>query len=99
MSADSLNDICGIQTVMEMNLSTQKLWNKHPHKLPENMTEWNQIQKANRMEKSFPFEIFGYLLFNRQQIGEEIRVGEHYTSWSRGSAARKHNFRKSAGSD
>ena len=60
--------------------------NEDSHELPKYMAQWEQIEKAQRMEDPLVSEILLYLAFDGLKVCEDVAVGKHDALWFPGSA-------------
>src|SRR5487761_52142 len=80
VTADSLENFRGIQSVQKMHGSAQKRGNENAHELAEDMAQRHKVQKADGMKKPFVLLIFLNLRFEGSEVGLNVHKGEHHST-------------------
>ena len=75
---DGADDLCRIQGLLKVNRSRNQLWDENSQKLPEDMNQRQQVEKANGMEYALILQIFFDLRFEGFEIGKNIAVGDDH---------------------
>jgi hypothetical protein len=63
------------------------------HRLPEHMTEWQQVQKPQRMKRTRVVTVFHHFAFNRDDVREHVPVTNHDTFRFGGGAGSEDDLR------
>ena len=87
------NDFRRIERILKMNAAPKQRRDPYAHELPENVARRNEVQKTERVNKSFPLEVGLYARFKRFEVGENVSVRYHDPFWLRSRARGKNDLR------
>jgi hypothetical protein len=75
-----------------MNFAGEQVWQEYTHELPKDVTEWDKIQKPNRVKPAFPLEVILDFRLQRVQVCEQVAMGETHSPRFGGGAGRKNDL-------
>ncbi len=74
--ADLANDVVGRVAAREEDQARQHRRHERPHRLPEHVAERQQVEKADWQKRLCPLTVLGDLLFDGNDIGQYVPVGD-----------------------
>src|SRR5262245_41179134 len=83
--------------VRKDDLARKHLRNEKPHDLPEQVAQWNQVHKPQRLKWRRVLSIFQDLAINGVQVGQQVAMRNHYAFRITRCAGSKDDFQESFG--
>ena len=74
---DVLDDLGRVQRILKEDLAAEELRHEDAHELPEDVAQRDEAEEAERVHDAFPTHVLPYLLFERREVGEKVRVRQH----------------------
>jgi hypothetical protein len=78
LALDRADHLGGIQTFLENDEPLQQLRDEDTEELPEDMTQRQQVQEADRMNHSFVLQIFLNLALERLEVRQDVAMRNHH---------------------
>src|SRR5262249_46236544 len=92
LATDAMDDVAGLERVLKENGAAQQRRKINAQELAEDVTEREEIQKTQRMHKSFVPRIGGDLLLERRDVGQHVAMRNDYSLGLRRGAGGKNDF-------
>src|ERR1019366_2569212 len=75
--ADRCHDFGWVECVFEHDSSAEQRGKKNSQELSEDMAQRQQVEEANRMHQPLVLQVFSDFGFERGEVADHVRVGEH----------------------
>ena len=86
LASNGADDLAWFQAVLKNYRPAHELRKKNPQKLPEDVAQRQQVQKANRVDEAFVLEILLNLRLQRCHVRENIAMRDDNALGIRGRA-------------
>src|SRR5205823_9737763 len=71
---DGGDDLGGVERVLKVDFAAEYLRHEDAHELAEDMTEWQQVEKADRMKGPLPLAVLVDLALKRAEVRQQIAM-------------------------
>src|SRR5215470_1453199 len=74
LAFDRGDDFRGVERARKEDLAEEQSRHEHSHKLTEDVAQWEQAQKPDRMKWAFELQVLVDLGFERRDVGQQVAV-------------------------
>src|SRR5205085_11607566 len=86
LTLNRVDDLRGVERILEEDFAAQKLRHQKAHELSEDVAERQKAEEAYGVYETLPAQVLLNLLFERREVGEKISVREADAAWLCGRA-------------